>query len=130
MYLRACNHGTVEYPVTFQEVLRAVIEKRVSKHGREAAAKLLDMTPANLDYLRKGFRTQKDKKTGKVKQMRSYITFEHLEVLAKSEGVTLEELIKEVFVATAALESAARADLEKAAAINGAKRDAPPKTTR
>lgn len=114
--LSLCDHSDVDYPVTFQEVLRAVIEKRVRDLGRAEVARRLGFGSIQaLDYLRRGFRGG-----GKEGRKPNFISFEHLEALAKSEDVSLEAILKEVFVACAALETMRRAESERDRAVSEA----------
>lgn len=111
--LCVCDALEMEYPVTFQEVLRAVIEKRVREFGRAEVARRLGFKSTQaLDYLRRGYRgAPNDRKP-------NLISFEHLQALAKSEDVSLEDILKEVYVATAALETMRRAELERDRAVS------------
>lgn len=110
-----CDDSFVDYPVSFQEVLRAILEKRVTEFGREEVARRLGFKSLQaLDYLRRGYRG------GPSNRVPNYISFEHLEALAKAEGVTLEDILKEVYIATSALETIRRAELERDRAISEA----------
>jgi hypothetical protein len=110
----------MDYPVTFQEVLRAVIEKRVREFGRAEVARRLGFKSTQaLDYLRRGYRG------GPSDRKPNLISFEHLQTLAKSEGVSLEDILKEVFIATAALETAKRAQIEREQAVSEALTSSP-----
>ena len=110
-----CEYVRVDYPVSFQEVLRAILEKRVKELGREEVARRLGFKSLQaLDYLRRGYRG------GPSNRVPNYISFEHLEALARAEGVSLEEILKEVFIATSALETIRRTELERDRAINEA----------
>lgn len=113
MMLSDCDDSSVDYPVSFQEVLRAVLEKRVQEFGREEVARRLGFKSLQaLDYLRRGYRGGPNKRTI------NYVTFEHLEALAKAEGASLEDILKEVYIATSALETIRRAELERDRAIS------------
>jgi hypothetical protein len=108
-----CDLLRMDYPVSFQEVLRAIIEKRVERFGRaEVARRMGFKSMQQLDYVRRGFRGPPGKR------VMNYITFEHLETLAKSEGVSLEDILREVYIATSALETIRRTDLERERALN------------
>lgn len=114
MMLYDCEYRRVDYPVSFQEVLRAVLEKRVVEFGREEVARRLGFKSLQaLDYLRRGYRG------GPNNRVPNYISFEHLEALAKAEESTLEEILKEIYIATSALETIRRAELERDRAISG-----------
>lgn len=120
MQLYECDIRAVDYPVSFQEVLRAVLEKRVQEYGREEVTRRLGFKSMQaLDYLRRGYRG------GPKNRVPNYISFEHLEALAKSEGLALEEILKEVFIATSALETIRRAELERDRAISEARPASP-----
>lgn len=118
--LSDCDYLDVDYPVTFQEVLRAWLEKRVKDYGRAEVARRLGFGSTQaLDYLRRGYRGgPKDRKP-------NFVSFEHLEAIAKAEGVSLEDILKEVYVATAALEAPKRAELERDRAVSEAQPSSP-----
>lgn len=116
MMLLCGDDSDVDYPVSFQEVLRAILEKRVQEFGREEVAKRLGFRSLQaLDYLRRGYRG------GPTNRTINYVTFEHLEALAKAEGVSLEDMLKEVYIATSALETIRRAELERDRVISEAR---------
>lgn len=100
MLLDQCDHAHMDYPVTLQEALRLMIERRVKKIGRDQVATALGFdSAAGLDYLRAGGRKRKDGSW-----MPSFVSFEHMESLAKAEGASLEDMLKEVAYTVATME--------------------------
>src|SRR5581483_5772937 len=91
--------------LTMQDVLRAVLERRTHQYKRAGLAERLGISMASLDYLRAGERKIKGKK------QINFISFEHLEKLARSEGSSFFTILDEVAREAKQMEEKHRAEM-------------------
>jgi len=84
---------------TMQNVARSYLEKKVEKFGAAAVARMLGCSAVQLHYLRTGW-----KKRGADGTTPVYISLEHLEALARSEGQAPSDVLKAMAIDSMALE--------------------------